>query len=417
MKKILIICDIFPPQWAPRMGYLCKYLKDLGWAPFILTFNANIPNHDKDYSHLVFDTAVERINISQDEREIFLKNTKYNPLQKIKIFILPDYNRPPGVNEKMYISGIKILNKCKFDLILCSVHQITPLAVAKRLAQRFNIPWVADLRDIVEQNDRRKVVSFREKLSMQRIIFRRNYLLRKATATTSVSPWHVNLLKKINHNSFLIYNGFDPELFQFGKPRATTQFTICYTGVIDNNLCDPSFCFIALSKLIRDNVIKPDKLKIIFYSNHETHEYVMREAKRYNIEFLLECMPFVKATVIPEILHQSNILLMLTNKSDSNGQQGIMTTKFFEYLGTGRPILLTRSDESFLEQALLEAKAGIAARTVDDAYNFIKEKHTEWQKNGFTTGTTDERVIFKYSRKEQAHQFVRIFNSMVKYER
>ena len=37
MKKVLIICDLFPPAFGPRMGYLCKYLKGLGWQPVVLT--------------------------------------------------------------------------------------------------------------------------------------------------------------------------------------------------------------------------------------------------------------------------------------------------------------------------------------------------------------------------------------------
>ena len=30
MKRLLILCDMFPPAFAPRMGYLCKYLKRSG---------------------------------------------------------------------------------------------------------------------------------------------------------------------------------------------------------------------------------------------------------------------------------------------------------------------------------------------------------------------------------------------------
>lgn len=37
MKKVLVICDLFPPAFGPRMGYLCKYLKHYNWEPVILT--------------------------------------------------------------------------------------------------------------------------------------------------------------------------------------------------------------------------------------------------------------------------------------------------------------------------------------------------------------------------------------------
>ena len=37
MKRLLILCDMFPPAFAPRMGYLCKYLSRAGWEVDVVT--------------------------------------------------------------------------------------------------------------------------------------------------------------------------------------------------------------------------------------------------------------------------------------------------------------------------------------------------------------------------------------------
>ena len=37
MKSVLILCDLFPPAFGPRMGYLCKYLAGEGWTPVVVT--------------------------------------------------------------------------------------------------------------------------------------------------------------------------------------------------------------------------------------------------------------------------------------------------------------------------------------------------------------------------------------------
>ena len=37
MPKILVICDVFPPSFAPRMGYLVKYLEEFDWHAEIAT--------------------------------------------------------------------------------------------------------------------------------------------------------------------------------------------------------------------------------------------------------------------------------------------------------------------------------------------------------------------------------------------
>ena len=40
-KSVLILCDMFPPAFGPRMGYLCKYLKNNGWNPVVVTEHIN----------------------------------------------------------------------------------------------------------------------------------------------------------------------------------------------------------------------------------------------------------------------------------------------------------------------------------------------------------------------------------------
>ena len=36
-RNILIICDAFPPAFAPRMGYLCKYINKSEWNPTVVS--------------------------------------------------------------------------------------------------------------------------------------------------------------------------------------------------------------------------------------------------------------------------------------------------------------------------------------------------------------------------------------------
>ena len=58
MKKVLIICDLFPPAFGPRMGYLCKYLRNYGWEPVVLTEMVE----DKTFAFLTKKSEVTYIN-------------------------------------------------------------------------------------------------------------------------------------------------------------------------------------------------------------------------------------------------------------------------------------------------------------------------------------------------------------------
>ena len=74
---------------------------------------------------------------------------------------------------------------------------------------------------------------------------------------------------------------------------------------------------------------------------------------------------------MPELLHQSSIALVLTNIANSKGPKGILTTKFFDYLGAERPVFCVRSDEDILENTILQANIGANYFRFDFAFAVI----------------------------------------------
>ena len=115
---------------------------------------------------------------------------------------------------------------------------------------------------------------------------------------------------------------------------------------------------------------------------------------------------------IPLILNKSSVLLSLTNKFDTSGPKGFMTTKFFESLAVEKPILCVQSDEAYLAEAIKETHSGLAATRVDEVYDFLKHYYEEWQEKGYTTSPVNRDKLSNYSRKEQASQFERIFEEI-----
>ena len=78
-------------------------------------------------------------------------------------------------------------------------------------------------------------------------------------------------------------------------------------------------------------------------------------------------------------------------------------------MGVEKPILCVRSDEECLSAVLNETHAGIAARTADEAANFIREQYKQWQQQGFTRQEVKNKQIF--SRQHEAQQFEQLFLS------
>ncbi|MEG1544140.1 MAG: hypothetical protein RR382_06395, partial [Tannerellaceae bacterium] len=139
MKKVLILCDMFPPAFGPRMGYLCKYLKVSGWEAVVLT--EAIP--DQTFTFLTGNCPVTYINYFPARTQWLRK------LQWVVTFVL---NSCFGYKEyRFYQEAERLIRKQGFDLILCSTYRTFPLPAALKAAHHYHLPLVVDTRDIIEQ--------------------------------------------------------------------------------------------------------------------------------------------------------------------------------------------------------------------------------------------------------------------------
>ena len=409
MEKILIICDSFPPAFAPRMGYLCKYLPVYGWEPVIITEY----HPECFYDELAKNKNVIYINYYQSKNK-FIQKIKY-----IFVFFadfLFDYK--DFVIRK---TAQKQIKKHNISLILSSVYRVFPLKAAYKLSKQNKLPIVMDLRDIIEQFPNNEHIS--KKLSRfkclnnifsalitWKILRQRNKVIQKAGYITTVSEFHVKTLKKYNEHVSLIYNGYDPELF-FSEIKHCQTFNIVYPGrIMSIEMQDPTLLFEAISNLSKKGLFTNQLCRVQFYTDDKTKIIVEKLAKKYRIEKFIDCFDRINSSLIPDVLHDASILLLLTNKQ---GVRGIMTTKYFEYLAVEKPILCIRNDEDCLEKSIKETQSGIAADNVEQVENFISEQYAEWKQNGYTHQKINRQVVQQFSRKEQAKQFVSIFESAI----
>lgn len=411
MKKVLIICDTFPPAFAPRMGYLCRYMYSLGWEPIVLTEDAD----ENTFTFLANECPVTYINYYTASRKFLLR------LQWISTFILDFCS---GYKDRrMAKEADKLLKQQHFDLLLCSTYRTFPLKACYKTAQKHHLPFVADLRDIIEQYSGYEFIKhgLPERFGINKIfatLFKyknlkeRNRVLQKANAVTTVSPWHVQTLQAYNPQTKLIYNGFDPDLFHPEQIK-TDRFVITYTGrLLSTAMRDPSLFLEGLSILQSKKILTPGNCRVRWYMDEYSRQIIETEAKKMGISSFMEFNDYIPASEVPLILNTSSVLLLLTNKSGETGPKGVMTTKFFEFLAVEKPILCVRSDESLLEKAIREAHAGVAARRVEEVCDFLQDCFTEWKEKGYTSSSIRKEILQNYSRKKQAHQFIDLFEQV-----
>ena len=399
-KKILIVTDSFPPNFAPRIGTLSCNLEKMGW-------DVTIISEDNTETHYAITNIPK--NIYRYNYQSSLSRTGY--YFKTALNLVLDHK-----SITFYKRFSHVIKSGNFDLVLCSTFNEFPLSLAYKISKQFNIPLVCDIRDLVEQfgnklYSRNKISNnffnrFFTNLIRKKRIYKRNQIIKKADAVITVSPWHKEFLSRLNKNVHLIYNGYSAELFSANDIISDT-FDIIYTGrLLDTNAQNPELLFRAIEEL------HLEKLRLVWYVDKNSKAIINDLLKDYpTTRGVSQINDLVAASEIPSLLNKSSIVLVLTNKSDENGPKGIMTTKFFEAVGVEKPVLCVPNDEGCLGQVINEVNAGLAANSALEVKNFITEKYNEWQKNGFTRQNVKNKEYF--CRENQAKEFVEVFNSVL----
>ncbi|GAP71995.1 hypothetical protein SAMD00024442_21_43 [Candidatus Symbiothrix dinenymphae] len=416
MKNILILCDAFPPAFAPRVGYLCRYLPSLGWNPIVVTENQT----EQMYSHLTKNENVTYVNFFLN------RNNQFSKLRYFFVF-MADYLF--GYKKRIIKKQAnKVLKRNNIALILSSNSFQTYFAkAAQELSEEYHIPFISDIRDIFEQFPNNeytskllikssKINELIAKKNQNRLIRQRNKVLQQANAVITVSDWHKQFLQKFNPNVTLIFNGFDPELFDY-KEIKTEQFRITYAGRIESlAVKNPTLLFQAIKRLSINNLIDKKTVRLDFYLINESSKQIIQSlANEHDINDFVSVFGTIQNSEVPDILNKSSVLLALANKTtDEHSPKGIVGTKLFEYLAVEKPILCVTNDEGIMAEIISNSNAGISASTVEEVADFILAKFQEWQAQGATHQRVNKDYIQQFSRAKQAQQFGNVFSNIVK---
>lgn len=377
LTRILIISDpIAPPSYAPRVMAMYRYLKEAG-------------------QDVVLEAGKLRV--------------KPSPWQFVgdKLWQQADREFAKMLIEK-YPKG-------RFDVILCSTYYYFPLLTTEKLSNAWDIPYVVDLRDIVEQWG--KASYFTTKLPRlgglekvfahwyeQRNLKMRNRVMDGAKAVVTISPWHQQHLQSITHTHVdLIYNGYDEEELHW-EERQTEVFSIAFVGrFLSLQLRQPHMLLEALGEMLQAGEIEPKEWRLDLYAEAEKEKDVRKLAQQYGAEQLIAWHAFVPRKKLGMIMAESSVLLALGCPPEE-GQHGILGTKVFEAIGVEKPLLLVPSDEDSLAELIRKTGIGCAAKDKEEVKTFLRKQHAEWKKKGYTRTCIEKKEMF--SRKNEAQQML-----------
>jgi glycosyltransferase involved in cell wall biosynthesis len=424
MKRVLIISRYYldlKDIASIRINGLTKFLPEFGWKPYILTSGSDSTGSFQSRIN-VFEAPYEdkrikwkrmlHLNEDQSLNEQFHVRTKKdkksfgNYILNIweEIFCYPDSVtswRKPAVEL-----GRSIIERNLCDAMISSSGPPTCNLIANDLKEDYNLPWIADFRDLWTQNHYNQFSRFR------RFFERRLEIeaLSNADALTTVSEPLAEKLKDLHpsKNIFSIPNGFDPGQRNPGSPLEK-RFTITYTGALYRGRRDPEPLFQALSSLISKGYLDPKDLSVDFYGHKE--DWLEDDVKRYGLDGVVRINGSVSRDESVEVQRRSHLLLLLT--WNNKEERGVYTGKLFDYLAAGRPILSVGMSGGVVEDLLKATGAGFQPKTVQDIEQIIMNAYNEYKSENTVAYNGISSEIDKYSHIEMARKFASVLDDLV----
>lgn len=263
-----------------------------------------------------------------------------------------------------------------------------------------SIVWIADYRDLPVSTILNNVVfeNFQHRFN--------KFILKKAQIVSTVSTGLAMRLNVYKPDFYVLRNGIEKNILNFTR-QPFSKFTMAYTGSMYGYELINEFAH-ALYDLIQKNRINRNEIEVI-YAGKDT---AMWQTAMNN--FVLNDIFISKGIVSREISYdiQRNAHINLIFSATNEGNDGIITTKFYEYLAAGNPIMVVingdKKDEEF-EEIMQDFNTDLVTYTssaFEDISNFIFKNYQDKQKLGDVIRTNDIDKIQPYIWENRMQDFI-----------
>lgn len=253
-----------------------------------------------------------------------------------------------------FTRGKHLLKNGNYDLIISTIPSQTANLVGYRLSKLFKIPFVADFRDSWLDYGRKydkisKVISLN---MLQKVIDQ------CSAATFTSYEMHKefkSLFPKYGSKMFYLPHGIvDLQMEQISKDEGSI-FSIGYIGTLDR-LRDPTplVKMVEHLKRTRPDIYNKLKIKIVGHVTIEIKNIILISDVKEKFEFV----GFVNRMESIKLMYSCNALLLLLSDISNIGY-GASSSKIYDYLATGFPILALVPEGS-VSRMVKETRSGKA---------------------------------------------------------
>lgn len=418
MKKVIYIAFQFNHDTgiaSKRLRGVSKYLSSFGWQPIVIvpkTSNEtikmdNVRVVETDYTDIV-SKFLPNSNKTGRKREISSQDQSNKFISKAislagEILAYPDamkYWKKPAIE-----AASQIIENEKIDAILSSSSPVTAHIIAHELKEKYNIPWVADLRDLwnlnpyINQNFIKDY--FERKLEIK--------TFKNVDTLTTTTELAKQTLQTIHPNKKIVpvVSGFDSEEYrEIKQTKNTDKLTLIYAGSLYNGKRNPEILFDAIHQLIQENKIEKDKITIDFYGDDTNLKQL---SQNYDIEDNIKINGRITQNEVTQNLMNSDVLLLISWMSES--EKMFIPGKVYECMGCRKPILSIGYKEGSLKDLINKTKIGYHVSDVEECKKAIYDYYIKYYNNELKY--TGNEFAEEYSLKNTAKNFSKILEEII----
>ncbi len=410
--------------------YFTKYLKELSnYEPIVLTVHPKSASYKtldtsflekvrgiKTYSTRTFELlklysflktgnsskGIPQGTVGDNDQNFFSKTSKYIRGN----WFIPDAR--VGWNFFATKKAVSIIKKEKPELIVTTGPPHSTHLIGLELKKRFDIKWMADLRDPWSEIFYNSDLP-RSKKTQKKDTDLEYSVLGKADKVLTIGPSIMNLLasKIPNQTSKFsyIYNGFDNNAIDSAQKKEFDTFTLAYVGMLEVH--QP---YLALKKILLglDKVL--ENTHIQFYFVGDISEVIRNEFENEfkNISFIFTGrVTHGEALAIMKSAH-----LLLNLFAETNHSKTLISGKLMEYIATGNPILCLGDPEGDAASLLSNIDYGaVYEKTkIDESCTFIEKVYSSWQQKKPLQNKVTE--IEQFSRKSTTKELIKLIETI-----
>jgi glycosyltransferase involved in cell wall biosynthesis len=412
LTPVLMIAFHFPPakgsSGIQRTLKFCTYLRDHGFAPIVLTAHARA--HEQisadQIDEIPKDVPVERAFALDSARHLSIRGRYPARLA------LPD--RWSSWRLGGVAAGLRLIRRYRPALIWSTFPIATAHRIGLDLQRLTGIPWVADFRDSMTEEDYpRDARTWRMWRAIESETIGR--CARAVFTTPGARRLYVERYPKIPADRLcVIENGFDEDNFRSAASNpvraagGSGPAILLHSGILYPSERDPTAFFDALADLARTRPALARELRVVLRASGHDHVFRAPIAQRGLDNIVTLAPPLGYQQALAEMLDADGLLLL--QAANCNHQ---IPAKAYEYLRAGAPIVALTDAAGDTAQLLSSAGCRYLA-ALDDRSAIAATLH-RWLDDRAAGRCVNVPldVASRYSRRARTGELARLFESVL----